>query len=100
MKIVHVRSPTKYLILVHFFSLDLFYCVLYFTGKEMQTVTFPAKRITSCCFGGPNYDEMFVTCAKTGLSEEEFKNEQPLAGSVFKVTGLGVKGLPPTAYSG
>ena len=64
----------------------------------MQTINFPATRTTSCCFGGPNYDEMFVTCGKFGMSEEEFKNEQPLAGSVFKVTGLGVKGKPIPIY--
>ena len=36
-------------------------------------------------------DELFVTCSKFGVPEEEFKRE-PLAGSVFKVTGLGAKG--------
>lgn len=68
------------------------------TGKQLQTVNFPAKRITSCCFGGPNYDELYVTCAKTGLSEEEFLTKQPLAGSVFKVTGLGVRGSQAPSF--
>ena len=36
-------------------------------------------------------DELYVTSGKFGASEEEIQRE-PLAGSVFKVTGLGVKG--------
>ena len=36
-------------------------------------------------------DELYVTCGKFGASEEEAQRE-PLAGSIFKVTGLGVKG--------
>ena len=36
-------------------------------------------------------DELYVTCGKFGASEEEIERE-PLAGSVFKVTGLGTKG--------
>lgn len=68
------------------------------TGKQLQTVNFPTKRITSCCFGGPNYDELYVTCGRTGLTDEEFHSEQPLAGSVFKVTGLGVRGSVAPVY--
>jgi hypothetical protein len=71
---------------------------LVLAGAQLRIIEFPAKRITSCCFGGPNYEELFVTCCKTGLSEDEFKNEQPLAGSVFRVTGLGVNGLPPVKF--
>lgn len=71
-----------------------------FEGAQLQTVTFPAKKITSCCFGGPNYSELYVTSARFGLSEEEFHSHQPLAGSVFKVTGLGVCGFAAPTYSG
>lgn len=67
-------------------------------AKQLQTVNFPAKRITSCCFGGHNYDELYVTCGKTGLTDDEFSNQQPLAGSIFKVTGLGVHGSSAPAY--
>ncbi|KAL3868868.1 hypothetical protein ACJMK2_041625 [Sinanodonta woodiana] len=70
------------------------------TGKELRSVQFPAKKTTSCCFGGKNFDELYVTCAKTGLTELEFQTHQPLAGSVFKVTGLGVKGKPMYVYEG
>lgn len=69
------------------------------TGEELQIVKFPARRITSCCFGGPNYDELFVTSAAAGADDDELK-QYPLSGSLFRVTGLGVKGYPPNVYNG
>ena len=65
----------------------------------MQHVDIPALRVTSCCFGGKNYDELFVTCGVKGASDEEHQ-KYPLTGSVFKVTGFGVKGVPPAEFAG
>ena len=65
----------------------------------MKTINFPAMRTTSCIFGGKDLDEMYVTSATQGVSEEEMA-KYPLSGSVFKVTGLGVKGYPGTVYEG
>ncbi|XP_071487050.1 regucalcin-like [Diadema antillarum] len=62
------------------------------TGEKLQTIRFPTTNITSCCWGGANCDELFVTSAKHFLTEEQ-KKTQTLAGSVFRVTGLGVKGV-------
>lgn len=59
----------------------------------MRTIKFPACNTTSCCFGGENNSELFVTSAWFGLKEEE-RAEQPEAGSTFRVKGLGVSGLP------
>ena len=61
------------------------------SGQELQQVNFPCRRITSVCFAGDNLDELYVTSGQLGLTDEELK-EQPLAGSLFKVAGLGVKG--------
>jgi len=63
-------------------------------------VTFPAKNITSCCFGGPDYSELYVTSSRYGLTEGEIHSNQPLAGSVFKVTALGVCGTAEPVYKG
>ncbi|XP_074643130.1 regucalcin-like [Tubulanus polymorphus] len=70
------------------------------SGKLLRTVKIPAKRTSSCCFGGPNYDELFVTSSRLGYTEEEFKKTDPLAGSLFKITGLGVHGFKPNIYEG
>ena len=60
------------------------------TGKIELEIKIPAEQVTSCAFGGPNLDILYVTTAA-----KEFKSKQPPpAGQLFKVTGLGVRGLP------
>jgi len=61
------------------------------TSELLTTINFPAKQITAAAFGGPNMDELYVTSAQ--LVVNGVKQAHP-AGAVFKVTGLGVKGLP------
>ncbi|KAK7508217.1 hypothetical protein BaRGS_00000456 [Batillaria attramentaria] len=70
------------------------------TGKTLQKVDIPAKQTTSVCWGGKNLDELYVTSARCGMSDEYVRETQPLAGSVFKVTGLGAKGRPANVYEG
>jgi len=65
------------------------------TGAELQTVELPATATTSCCWGGPDYDELFVTSGIRNLP-----GPQPLAGSVFRVTNLGARGAPAPVYCG
>ncbi|XP_038057161.1 regucalcin-like [Patiria miniata] len=69
------------------------------TGEKLHTITFPCAYVTPCCFGGKNLDTLYVTTSKDGLSEQK-QQEQPLAGSLFKVTGLGFKGRPAYQYAG
>lgn len=69
------------------------------TGVRLQTVTLPVMKITSCCFGGPDYSDLYVTSASLGLDQSESR-QQPLAGDTFRVTGLGVKGRPSHLFSG
>ncbi|KAF1401379.1 Regucalcin, partial [Eudyptes chrysocome] len=68
------------------------------TGKRIQTVRLPTPRITSCCFGGKDYSEMYVTSAYDGLDKTTLARE-PHAGEIFKITGLGVKGIPQNFYA-
>ena len=58
----------------------------------LRSIPVPGKRTTSCCFGGRDYSELYVTSAVKGYTEEERRKVDPLAGSLFRVTGLGVKG--------
>ncbi|XP_048763827.2 regucalcin-like [Ostrea edulis] len=70
------------------------------TGKELQTVYIPSsKRITSCCFGGKNLDELYVTCSAYDVPKDELQ-KYPLSGSICRVSGLGVKGYKANIYEG
>ena len=69
------------------------------TGKKLAYIPIPAKCVTSCCFGGPNYDKLFVTSATMYAKESELQ-QYPHPGAVFVVEGLGVHGVPPQKYKG
>jgi gluconolactonase len=71
------------------------------TGKQLQIVRFPtAQHTTSCCFGGANLDELYVTCSVNKFGLETTAAESVDAGCIFKVTGLNVKGRTAFTYGG
>lgn len=67
-------------------------------SKELLlTVDIPAHQTTSVAWGGDNYDELYITSANfPDFIPAEEKNKYTHNGYLFKVTGLGVKGLPAT----
>jgi len=75
-------------------------CVRRFTprGDLDAVVQMPVTYTTSCCFGGPGHDQLFVTTARRDLDEAGRKRE-PLAGSVW-VARPGVTGPPATLWRG
>jgi sugar lactone lactonase YvrE len=67
-------------------------------GRETDRLELPVPRTTSCAFGGPEGDDLYVTTAAVGLSEEEI--EQGFhAGDLFRVE-LGIPGLPFHPFGG
>ncbi|MGP3956885.1 SMP-30/gluconolactonase/LRE family protein [Nonomuraea sp. 3N208] len=62
-------------------------------GRLVMTIEIPARKVTSCAFGGPDLGTLYVTTARVGLSEAELR-EQPHAGGIFAVAA-GVRGQPP-----
>jgi sugar lactone lactonase YvrE len=50
-----------------------------------------------CTFGGPELDVLYVTSARRFLSDAQL-GEQPLAGNLFAIYGLGVRGLPEPRF--
>jgi len=60
------------------------------TGELVSTVGFPVSLVTSCTFGGPDLDELYVTSARGDLSEAELR-DQPAAGGLFRLRP-GVRG--------
>ncbi len=66
------------------------------TGACEAIIPMPCGRPTSCCFGGPDFDLLFITTARVGLSENQLLG-QPLAGSLF-VCRPGICGFPTTHF--
>lgn len=61
------------------------------TGEKLLQIAMPAANITSCCFGGDNLTDLYITSAREGVSENVLA-EQPLAGSLFVIKNCGYKG--------
>jgi sugar lactone lactonase YvrE len=74
-------------------------------GTVDRRVGMPVRNITSVMFGGDRLDELYVTSmarVKHPAVHDLFAREmkpQYLAGSLFKVTGLGVRGLPEPRFA-
>lgn len=67
-------------------------------GTLDAVLPLPVAQVSSCVFGGPALDELFITTAWTGLSEVD-RAAQPLAGSLFRARP-GSRGLPRPAFCG
>jgi sugar lactone lactonase YvrE len=67
-------------------------------GKIDRQIHFPVQHVISFAFGGKDLDELFVTTAWWGFSDEERKR-QPCAGDLFRVLP-GVRGLVEPAFAG
>ena len=55
-------------------------------------------RVTSCCFGGPELRDLYVTTRREGLDAADAA-AQPLAGALLRLD-VGVAGLPTHAFAG
>jgi len=68
--------------------------IAYFEGGRMVrhtpdggidlTVDLPVSQVTSCCFGDPALDALYVSTAHEKFSPER-RNEEPTAGGLFRV---------------
>ena len=67
-------------------------------GELAAMVDLPVARVTSCCFGGGNLRDLYVTTRRDGLSASELA-AQPLAGALLRLD-VGVSGLPTHAFAG
>ena len=61
-------------------------------GALSAVVELPVTQPTSCAFGGPDLDVLYVTSAWKGLGPDA-RAREPLAGSLFRVEP-GVSGVP------
>ncbi|WP_042200575.1 SMP-30/gluconolactonase/LRE family protein [Paenibacillus camerounensis] len=53
------------------------------TGEQLASIEIPALNVTSCAFGGERLDELYITTARNGMSEEQLER-WPLSGGLFK----------------
>ncbi|MFE0470720.1 SMP-30/gluconolactonase/LRE family protein [Streptomyces sp. NPDC058947] len=63
-------------------------------GRLDRVIDLPVPLVTACAFGGAGLTDLYITTARTGLSEPP-----ALAGSLFVVPGAG-KGAAQPAFAG
>jgi D-xylonolactonase len=55
-------------------------------GREDRRIPFPVRKVSSISFGGPDYDQLYVTTAS-------IEDGRPQAGALFRLD-VGVRGVP------
>ena len=75
-------------------------CVARFSpdGAIDRIVKVPADKVTSCAFGGPDLDILYITTARYEATEDD-RRRQPQAGGLFAVRPS-VRGLPRARFAG
>ena len=68
-------------------------------GQLERAIDMPVKKVTSVMFGGPDLDVLYVTSmAKPPLPR--FPGDPMQRGSLFAITGLGIRGVPEPRFAG
>ena len=67
-------------------------------GDCLAKISLPVQKPTSCAFGGPGLDRLYVTSASIGLSASD-RVEQPCAGGLFMLEP-GCSGIADTLFEG
>ena len=72
-------------------------------GAGLRTVTRIGRLLNGqydnmVAFGGPQLDQLYVTSSSQLLAPEE-RGAWPLAGALFRITGIGVRGLPEPEFA-
>lgn len=68
------------------------------TAEVLETIPLPVSQVTSCTFGGPQLDTLFITTATERMSEAD-KAREPMAGGLFAIR-LPYRGLPTNRFNG
>jgi sugar lactone lactonase YvrE len=67
-------------------------------GTLDAIIPLPVAEVSSCVFGGPSLDTLYITSARSTLSDEE-RAAQPHAGSLFRAS-VGTRGVPRAPFAG
>jgi L-arabinonolactonase len=68
-------------------------------GKMRERIAVPARHPTMVAFGGADLDRLYVTSASSLLAPEE-REAWPHAGKLFRIDGLGARGIPEPRFAG
>ncbi|MGF1558834.1 MAG: SMP-30/gluconolactonase/LRE family protein [Flavobacteriaceae bacterium] len=52
-------------------------------GEILEEISISAPQVTSCCFGGEHLNTLYITTARSGMTEEQLA-EFPLSGGLFQ----------------
>jgi len=66
-------------------------------GRIDRVIELPVSSPTCCCFGGKDFDTLYISTARQHLTAEQLAH-QPLAGAVF-AAHPGVRGLPEARFA-
>lgn len=67
-------------------------------GEVVETIELPVQRPTSCAFGGPRLDRLYITSASMGLDSDALEM-QPCAGGLFLLQ-TGAAGIAQAPFAG
>lgn len=68
-------------------------------GHKINHYPMPASCITSCTFGGPELDRLYITTAAQNVEDEDRWDQEPLAGNLFSIE-VDAVGLPASSFKG
>ena len=73
------------------------------TGELMKKYSVPgSSQVTSCAFGGPELDQLYITTASAGIDEAKWAagQDEESAGHLFRLdlSSEGIKGVPSFSY--
>ncbi len=67
-------------------------------GTLLEQFGVPALNVTSCVFGGPDMNELFITTARVGMDSSALQ-KYPQAGGVFRIQ-TNITGMPTFEFGG
>jgi D-xylonolactonase len=67
-------------------------------GAELMRVRLPTDHISNVAFGGADLDTLYITSARSGLTDAQLR-DQPLAGGLFAVR-TDARGCPAHLFAG
>jgi sugar lactone lactonase YvrE len=68
------------------------------TSQLVAEIPIPAFNVSSCCFGGPDLADLYVTSARKGMNAEQLA-KYPLSGGLFRIK-TDIQGMPTFEFGG